>query len=127
MTTVTSEVRINLLIAEHVMDYKPCDDPVGRCDAARMDPPRCWGPVVNGQIHGSDLRDYCNPTWFPQDVWDRMVRWSHERNWEPAIHAEKSGRYQVSFMFGCGRRADTLTMAIALAALEAHGLHELEP
>lgn len=45
---------IDALVAEHVMGLQPCTDPVGRCEAAHMTPPQCWG---NGK-GGSDLESY---------------------------------------------------------------------
>lgn len=49
-----SDTEKNILVAKEIMGLVPCDDPVGRCEGAKHDPPLCWG---TGEA-GSDLLPY---------------------------------------------------------------------
>lgn len=50
---------IDALVAEKVMGLRPCSDPIGRCDGAKMVPCQCWGtPDKNGIVAGGKLSCY---------------------------------------------------------------------
>lgn len=121
MTTETRLRQIDALIAEKVFGLVPCTDPVRRCEAAHLTPPQCWG---NG-AGGSDLATYTTSWDAAGQVVEKItsegasITCSAYRGgasaaiWGPGVARWRPIKFQI---------ADTLPLAVALAALRSLGV-----
>ena len=117
MAVIPAGPELDALVAEHVMGLKPCSDPMGLCDAAKTNPPMCWG---NGEA-GSGLDNYSTDI---KDAWkvvekikgmEPQIGWNDEIGyWVCTI--EKGGPTP-----GFGYTSKTAPHAVCLAALSAVG------
>lgn len=104
---------LDALVAEKVMGLKPCTDPVGRCEAAHMTPPQCWGDGRGG----TDLQSYSE---YMSDAW-QIIEHFKDDQWDVRIKRQ-NGIWWVEFCrpsYEFGEWAETFPLAICKAALGA--------
>jgi hypothetical protein len=131
--TPEDQTRINVLVAKHIFGMVPCKNRTGRCEAAQMDPPRCWQKPE--WSNGSELEDYCC---LPEPGFHLLREMARKGYWL-RIEAAPDGSATVEFSTGGSlwpsvtperfkRTSDTILSTVCLAALEAVGVHcELSP
>ncbi len=113
---------LDALVAEKVMGFKPCSDPIGKCDAAHMSPPLCWD--------GSELKPYSTNISAAWEVvekvsllgWERALGKTRDGEWCTLYHDLLDSDHRCDF----STRGESAPHAICLAALNAVGVEVQE-